>query len=121
MPNSELNPTASQKRDWIVEYADDMKADRIESLDVRPKTSIADFFIVCTGTSDVHVNSIVEKVAERMRDQGLKPLRKDIDGSGWSLLDFGDVILHVMREERRQFYDLETLWTSMQNDPNLAE
>lgn len=121
MPTSDPTPTSAQKRDWIVEFADDMKADRIEALDVRPKTSIADYFIVCTGTSDVHVNSIVEKVAERMRDHGQKPLRKDIDGSGWSLLDFGDVILHVMREERRQFYDLETLWNSMQTDPNLAE
>lgn len=118
MSKTEL--TAEQKAALVAEYADDMKAERIESLDVRAKTSVAAYFVVCTGTSDTHVRSIAERVAEKMRDeQGMKPLRTEAGDAGWVLQDFGDVVFHVMREERRQFYDLETLWNSMPIDPNL--
>lgn len=110
---------SSEKAGLIANFADDIKAERIETLDVRLKTSVADYFIVCTGTSDTHVNSIVDRVVEKMRDKGIRPLRTEAGGSGWVLVDFGDVVLHVMREERRQFYDLETLWNQMQPDPNL--
>lgn len=113
--------TATEKKDLIVRYADELKAERIEILDVHAKTSIADFFVVCTGTSDVHVNSIADRVVERMVTHREKPLRSDRAGSGWALLDYGDVVFHVMREEKRQFYDLETLWNSMRPDPNLID
>ncbi len=96
-----------------------MKAERIETLDVRSKTSVADFFIICTGTSDTHVNAIVERVAEKLRTHNVRPLRTQLSGTGWELMDFGEVVFHVMREERRQFYDLETLWTEMRPDPSL--
>ena len=105
----------------ICKTADDIKAERIETLDVRMKTSVADFFIVCTGTSDVHVNSIADRVREKLGEIKVKPLRTESGGSGWVLQDYGDVVFHVMREEKRQFYDLESLWTSMQHDPNLVE
>lgn len=108
------------KAQWVVEIMEDMKAERIEVLDVRQKTSIADFFVVCTGNSDVHVGSIADKLTEKLLERKIKPLRTEATpGSGWVLQDFGDVIVHVMREERRQFYDLEALWTSMHPDPNL--
>ncbi len=111
--------TSLQKAEAIREAADDMKAERIETLDVRAKTSVADFFIVCSGTSDRHVQSIAEKVAEKMAIQKSKPSRVEGDRSGWVLQDYGDVVFHVMREEQRQFYDLETLWDSVRPDPNL--
>ncbi|HRJ27649.1 MAG TPA: ribosome silencing factor [Fimbriimonadaceae bacterium] len=113
--------TSHEKAELIAQFADDMKAERIETLDVRKKTSVADFFIVCSGTSDVHVQSIADKVAERLAAQRIKPLRTDDKGQGWVLQDFGDVVLHVMREEKRQFYDLETLWKTTQIDPNLVD
>jgi ribosome-associated protein len=103
----------------ISELADDMKAERIEHLDVREKTSVADFFVVCTGTSDTHVRSIAERVAERLRERGIRPVRSEMGDSGWVLQDFGDVIFHVMREEKRQFYDLESLWQQMERNPDL--
>jgi len=104
----------------VVKLADDIKAERIETLDVRAKTSIADYFIVCSGTSDTHVNSIAGRVEEKMKEEGNRTLRsEDGGGSGWVLLDFGDVIFHVMLEEKRQFYDLETLWNNIQPDPDL--
>jgi ribosome-associated protein len=111
--------TSTEKAEHIVQFAHDMKAERVETLDVRQKTSVADYFVVCTGTSDRHVSSIAEKVAENLRAQKVRPLRTEGDKSGWVLLDYGDVVLHVMREEQRQFYDLESLWKSMRPDPSL--
>jgi len=111
--------TSAEKVERIVAAADDMKAENIETLDVGSKTSVADFFIVCTGTSDRHVSSIADKVFEKMAELKSKPVRVEGDRSGWVLHDYGDVILHVMREEQRQFYDLESLWKSIQTDPNL--
>lgn len=112
--------TAKEKVDVIVGVADQMKAEQIETLDVRNKTSIADFFVVCTGTNDRQVSAIADEVAKKMRDNKERPLRTEGDGSGWVLQDYGDVVLHIMRDEQRQFYDLETLWKTMQPDPNLS-
>ena len=111
--------TSEEKIRSITEIADDMKAEAIEILDVRKKTSVADYFVLCTGSSDRHVQSIAEKVAKKMRDGKSRATRVEGGRTGWVLLDFGDVVLHVMREEQRQFYDLETLWKSRQPDPNL--
>ena len=105
----------------IIAFADDIKAERIESLDIRKKTSVADYFIVCSGTSDVHVNAILGRVEEKMKEAGVRPTRSDTNPGGWVLLDFGDVVFHVMREERRQFYDIETLWNTKELDPTLED
>jgi ribosome-associated protein len=113
--------TSKEKADLIVQYADEMKAERIEMLSIREKTPIADYFVVCTGNSDVHMSAIAERVEEKMLTHKVKPLRRDEGGGGWVLHDYGDVIFHVMREEKRQFYDLETLWESLQPDPDLVE
>lgn len=94
----------------IAQIAEEMKADRVEVLDLRRKTIVCDFFVVCGGTSDVHVRSIAEKIEEKMKEARIKPTQIEGRGSGWILLDFGDVVCHVMREEQRQFYDLENLW-----------
>lgn len=111
--------TSTEKAKLIAEYADEMKAEQVETLDVRAKTSVADYFVVCGGTSDRHVSSIAEKIAENLRKLKIRPLREEGSRTGWVLQDYGDVVLHVMREEQRQFYDLEKLWTLMPTDPNL--
>jgi ribosome-associated protein len=111
--------TSIDKKDLIVDAADDMKAERIETLDVKAKTSIADYFVVCTGTSDRHVQAIADRVAEKLSVVKEKPLRTEGEKTGWVLEDFGDVVFHVMREEMRQFYDLESLWKNFRPDPNL--
>jgi ribosome-associated protein len=113
--------TSKQKAQKIIEFADDIKAEQIETLDVRHKTSVADYFIVCSGTSDRHVESIADRVAEKMRELKQRPLRTEGERSGWVLQDYGDVLLHVMREEQRQFYDLEALWKTMKPDPSLVD
>lgn len=111
--------TAQEKLNIIVNAADELKAENIETLDVHEKTSVADYFVVCAGTSDRHVASIADKVAERMREHHERPVRTDGDGTGWVLQDYGDIMLHVMRDEQRQFYDLETLWKNAQPNPDL--
>lgn len=113
--------TSEEKKDLIVEYADDMKALDIETLDVRLKTSVTDFMVVCTGTSQTHADAVAERVADKMREHKVKPLRRNVTrhNDGWILHDYGDVVFHVMLEEKRQFYDLESLWKETETDPNL--
>ncbi|MBL8088661.1 MAG: ribosome silencing factor [Chthonomonas sp.] len=111
---------SQEKLNAILEYADDMKAERIETLDVHAKTTVAHYFVVCTGTSDVHVRAIAERVAEKMRENHkIKPLRTEAGDASWVLQDFGDVVFNVMRDEKRQFYDLESLWNTMAPDSSL--
>ena len=112
--------TTQEKLQIILDAADELKAEQIETLDVKSKTSVADYFVVCTGTSDRHVESIADRVAEHLMAHKIKPFRTDGEGTGWVLQDYGDIFLHVMREEQRQFYDLETLWNRMPPDPTLA-
>ena len=104
--------TSEERRDAIVAAADDKKANYITALDLRGKTLIADFFIICSGTSNIHIRSIADGVMESMEKQGIRQRR--IEGyseATWVLLDYGDAIVHVMSEEQRSFYGLEKLWT----------
>jgi ribosome-associated protein len=112
--------TTNDKLQIIVDAADEIKAERIETLDVRAKTSVCDYFVVCSGTSERHVESIADRVAERLLMEKEKPIRTDGERTGWMLQDYGDVVFHVMREEERQFFDLEALWNSLPKDPNLT-
>lgn len=105
--------TSETKVQKILRILEDAKAERILVLDVRGKTFLADFFIVCTGNSDLHIRSISERVIEQMKKEKVKVAHIEGEGSGWALLDFGDVVCHVMREEQRQFYDIESLWKSL--------
>lgn len=111
--------TSEEKLKHITEIADEIKAENLEVLDVRAKTSLADYFVVCSGTSDRHVGSIADRVAEKLLELKEKPLRIEGERSGWVLQDYGDVVLHVMREEQRQFYDIESLWRAAQPSPDL--
>ncbi|HMS55934.1 MAG TPA: ribosome silencing factor [Fimbriimonadaceae bacterium] len=111
--------TSIEKVELIRTIADEMKAEEIETLDVRSKTSVADYFVVCTAQNDRQVSAIADKVDEKFRALKERSLRSEGDGTGWVLQDYGDVVLHVMREEQRQFYDLETLWKNMQPNPDL--
>lgn len=114
--------TTEEKAAMLAECADEMKAERIETLDVRAKTSVTSMIVICSGTSQTHAEAIAEKTVEKMRDKGIKPIRRsdNTNSDGWLLVDYGDVIFHVMLEEKRQFYDLEALWTTLPNDPSLV-
>jgi ribosome-associated protein len=105
--------TASEKAELVTEFADAMKAENIEVIDVRAKTVMLDYLVICSGTSDLHVRSIADRIEEKMRAAKMRARGVEGRDSGWVLLDFGDVVAHVMREEQRQFYDLESLWQRM--------
>ena len=94
------------------ELADDKKAEDIVILDVRELSSVTDYFVIASGTSEPHLRAIVDEITDRLREQNqLRP--RAVDGTfqtSWVVLDFFDVIVHVMRKDVREKYDLEALW-----------
>ena len=91
---------------------DERKGQYITTLDVRGKTSITDYMVIATGTSDRHIRSLCDYVAEKAKENGFTPLGIEGElGSDWVLLDLGDVIVHVMTAQSREFYQLEKLWS----------
>lgn len=95
----------------IAELAADHKAKDLKAYDVRGLTVIADTFVMCTATSEPQLRAIVNAVREGMKEVGVPPLYVEgVISGGWMLVDYGDVILHVFREDARDFYDLDGLW-----------
>ena len=94
------------------DFADNKKAENIVILDVRKLSSVTDYFIIASGTSEPHLRAIVEEITDQLREEhGLRPLRRDGTVHGaWVVMDFFDVIVHVMRADARERYDLESLW-----------
>ncbi len=94
------------------ELADNKKAEDIVILDVRELSSVTDYFVVSAGTSEPHLRAIVDEITDRLREEwGLRP--RAVDGTlraAWIVLDYFDVIVHVMLKDVRERYDLETLW-----------
>lgn len=94
------------------EFADDKKADDIVILDVRKLSSVTDYFVIMSGTSEPHLRAIVDEIMDQLREgHQLRP--RAVDGklaTAWVVLDYFDVIVHIMRPEVRERYDLETLW-----------
>jgi ribosome-associated protein len=94
------------------DFADNRKAENIVILDVRDLSSVTDYFVIASGTSEPHLRAIVDEITDRLRDDyDVRPMRRDgsVQGS-WVVLDFFDVIVHVMRADARERYDLEGLW-----------
>ena len=87
-------------------------------LDVRELSSIMDWLIVASGTSSRHVKSLADNVIMKARQQGVRPLGVEGERVGeWVLVDFGDVVVHVMQPAARSFYDLERLWSIQSAQP----
>lgn len=90
---------------------DDMKARDVRVLDVRKLTSVADYMVIASGTSDRHVKSIADRVVEEAGQAGSPALGVEgRDAGEWVLVDLQDVIVHVMQPKMREFYKLESLW-----------
>ena len=91
---------------------DERKGQFISTINVKNKTSFTDYMILVTGTSDRHIKSLCDPVAEKMKELGAPALGLEGDlGSDWVLLDLGDVIVHAMTAQAREFYQLEKLWS----------
>jgi ribosome-associated protein len=94
------------------ELAENKKAENITILDLREVSSVTDYFVLLSGTSEPHLRAIVDEIVDRLREEhDIRP--RAIDGTlqaAWVVLDYFDVIVHVMRPDLRDRYDLETLW-----------
>ncbi len=107
----ELAPRALA--DLLVQVAEDKKAWDPVVLDVAGLTTVADYFVICEGDTDRQVRAIADAMLERLREQGVRPLRVDgYEDATWILLDFDSVIAHVFLPGERSYYDLESLWSA---------
>jgi ribosome-associated protein len=94
-----------------VDSASDKKASDIILLDIRDVTTIADYFVICSGNNPRQIQAIADTIDEELGKQGARLLHREGNAeSGWMLLDFGDVIVHIFGNKEREYYRLERLW-----------
>lgn len=104
--------TAEELKQIAIEALEDLKGRDILALDVSKLTNVADYMVFCSGTSNRHVKSLADNAAVEGKKRGAKVLGMEGELEGeWVLVDFGDVIVHVMLPETRAFYDLERMWS----------
>lgn len=102
---------AFEKVQFVVRALQSRKALDIVILDLRGLTIIADYFVIATGTSTIHIRGMVDAIFEQGRTVGIKSLRAEgLGGVAWVLIDLGDVVVHLFDAEQRDFYQLERLW-----------
>ena len=95
----------------IADAADEKKARGIVRLDIRQKSTIADYFVICEGDTDRQVRAITDSIIEACKAKGVRPLRTaGYDDGSWVVLDYASVIVHVFLPGERSYYDLESLW-----------
>jgi ribosome-associated protein len=108
-PKPERAPLELARR--IVDLAEEKKAADIVLLDLTPLTTIADYFVVCSGGSERQLDAIADGIASTLRDERIKPIgREGTPASHWVLLDFGSVIVHIFTPPERDYYGLEKHW-----------
>lgn len=106
----EIDPAELGHR--IVELASDKKGEDIVLLRTAEVTSMADYFVICSGRSERQVHALGQAIVDQLRDEGIRPLGTEGRGSArWVLLDYGSVIVHIFSPEERDFYRLEELWS----------
>ena len=96
--------------EWVTRLAKEKKAGQIKVFDVRKMTDVTDNFLVCDGTSSTQIKAVADHIAEECKKKQISFRQGGKADSGWIVLDLGDVVVHVMLEEERKFYNLEDLW-----------
>ncbi len=94
----------------ITDILDDGKAEDIIILDMREVTIVADYFVITTATSEVHMRALAEAIDEKLSEEGIEPFKRTGGEGGWKVLDYGSIIIHLFMEEMREYYALERLW-----------
>lgn len=103
---------SEQLRDLVISTLEETKARDVTILDVRKMTTVTDYMVIASGTSNRHVRALAEAVGEASRENGHRPNGVEGANSGeWVLLDLQDVLVHVMLPRVREFYNLEKLWS----------
>lgn len=106
-----INIPSKETQQLAIKILDDHKGVNIQTLDVRKQTSITDFMIICSATSNRHAKSLSDNLVVKMKAKGIQPL--GVEGEReceWILIDLIDVIVHIMLPATREFYNLEKLW-----------
>ncbi|MGY4499470.1 ribosome-associated protein [Bradyrhizobium sp. GM24.11] len=105
-------PDADKTLNLILSRLEDMKAEETVTIDLRGKSAYSDYMIVTTGRVNRHVGAIAENVAKSLKETGIRNIHVEgLPNCDWVLIDSGDVIVHVLRPEVREFYNLERLYT----------
>jgi ribosome-associated protein len=107
--------TAAQIAAIAAKALDEKKARDIKVLKTTEHTVLADYFVICNGTSSTHIKALVDEVDKKLSEAGEPPIRREgMRSDIWVLMDFGCVIVHVFTDEARKFYNLERLWSDAQ-------
>jgi len=116
LKNNKLDTTeemsSQEKAALIAGAADDKRARDIVTLDLQGLTLVADYFVICSGTSDVHIRAIADGIEETLKkEHHVRPrATQGRSQASWVILDYGDVVVHVFSEAEREYYDLESFW-----------
>ena len=104
----------SDLKQIIIKTLDANKAQDIVSIDLKDKSSIADFMIIASGTSSRHIQALSEQVLEKLKNNGVKESKiEGKDSTEWKLVDGIDLIIHIFHPEKRKFYELEKIWSEL--------
>ena len=104
----------SDLKSVVVNTLDLNKAQNIVTIDLKDKSSMADYMIIASGTSSRHIQSLSEQVLEKLKDNGIKNSKiEGKDSNEWKLVDGIDLIVHIFHPEKRKFYELEKIWSEL--------
>lgn len=115
-PPTELVPqsmSAETLLKKVVHWLDEAKAEDIVTIDLKGKSSLGDFMVIATGRSDRHVGAVAEQLRKHLKENGVGGVRVEgLETCDWVLIDAGDILVHVFRDEVRDFYNLEKMWSA---------
>ena len=104
-------PLSAELARRVADIAADKKASDIVILDIRPVSYLADYFVILSGESERQIKAITDALTETLRKEGLRPIHAEgTSSSGWILLDYGDVVVHIFSPATRNYYHLEKVW-----------
>ena len=104
----------SDLKQIVIHTLDINKAQDIVSIDLKDKSSMADYMIIASGTSSRHIQSLSEQVLDKLKDNGIKESKiEGRDSNEWKLVDGIDLVIHIFHPEKRKFYELEKIWSEL--------
>lgn len=113
-----LTADADALRDLTIKALEDVKGTEIKVLNVSELTTLTDYMVICTATSSRQLQALAKNVVSEARAEGMRPYNRNFEkANDWALIDFGDVIVHIMLEEARSYYALEKLWSDSDQPP----